>query len=417
MVMQFGVLVTKCPAIDSGFQLPFDKQKIQVLIYSHAFAPRIGGVQTLVMSLAKGLAGRNTDGMSIQVTVATPTPRGAFDDASLPFAVVRQPSLRQLVRLIRAADVIHLGGPAFLPLIFGLLMGKQVVVEHSVYQSICPNGLLLDERTKTACPGHFMNGRYGQCWSCNAANQSRGKSLALLLFTFPRRWMCKKVARNVVPTAHVGRRVELPRTVTIYHGVPDSPVPPLAEVPSPATAVTFAYVGRLVSEKGLNLLLESARRLHAEGAAFHLKFIGDGPERAGLEAAVDKFELRPRVTFTGYLQGDNMERALAGVTALVMPSIWEETAGLSAMEHMMRSRLVIAADIGGLGELVDGAGLKFPMGDIDALASCMKRVIDDPALAKSLGKMAGERAQDLFGEKRMVAEHLALYRQIVGVPV
>jgi glycosyltransferase involved in cell wall biosynthesis len=132
-----------------------------------------------------------------------------------------------------------------------------------------------------------------------------------------------------------------------------------------------------------------------------------------LEEAVDAFKLREHVTFTGFLRGEELESALAEVAALVMPSIWEETAGLSAMEHMMRGRLVIATDIAGLGEIVGDAGLKFPIGDVDGLVSCMKRVVDQPRLVKELGEKARERAVELFQEERMVAEHLAVYREVL----
>jgi glycosyltransferase involved in cell wall biosynthesis len=389
---------------------------LRILIYSHGFAPQVGGVETVVMSLATGLAGlRQTDGTtSAKVTVVTRTPRGAFDDESLPFQVVRQPGLGRLFHLIREADVVHLAGPSFLPMLFGLLPKRPVVVEHSGYQAVCPNGLLLDERTKTVCPGHFMARHYSECLRCNAANVSWRKSLAMLLLTFPRRWMCGKVARNVVPTAHVGGRVALPRTVTIYHGVAQPPALQRSEKECFVSPVSFAYVGRLVSEKGLDLLVESARRLNAAGCTFCLKFIGDGPERSRLEVTVDTLGLRARVTFTGYLQGDDLESALADVTALVMPSISEETAGLSAMEHMMRGRLVVAADIGGLGEIVGEAGLKFRPGDAEGLASCLRHVLDEPNLAKALGKKARQRALQLFLEERMDAEHLAVYRQLLG---
>jgi glycosyltransferase involved in cell wall biosynthesis len=387
----------------------------KLLIYSHAFAPKIGGVETLVMSLAKGLSGRQSGETSPnpQVTVVTRTPRGAFDDNSLTFRIVRRPSLAQLLYLLGAADVVHLGGPAFLPLLLGRLLGKPVVVEHSGYQAICPNGLLLDERSKTACPGHFMCGRYGECVRCNAANGAWGRSLAMLLLAFPRHWMCEKVARNVVPSAHVGDRLALPGTMTIYHGVPKARSFPLPVRPRFASPVSFAYVGRLVSEKGLNLLLASARRLYGTGCSFRLKFIGDGPERSRLEAAVDASGLRSRVDFTGYLQGEDLEKELKDVTAVVMPSIWEETAGLAALEHMMRGRMVIAADIGGLKELVDGTGLKFRPGDIDGLTRCMKRVLDEPAHARALGENAKKRAEEAFPEERMLAEHLTLYNQLV----
>jgi glycosyltransferase involved in cell wall biosynthesis len=93
-----------------------------------------------------------------------------------------------------------------------------------------------------------------------------------------------------------------------------------------------------------------------------------------------------------------------------MPSIWEETAGLAAIEQMMRGRLVIAADIGGLGEIVGDAGLKFPPGKAGELAAMMRRVIETPELAAALGNRARSRAATLFQAERMVQDHLAAYK-------
>src|SRR2546427_4824649 len=56
-------------------------------------------------------------------------------------------------------------------------------------------------------------------------------------------------------------------------------------------------------------------------------------------------------------------------------SVWEETAGLAAIEQMMRGRLVIASKTGGLAELVDDASLTFPAGDSQALAQSMQKVL------------------------------------------
>lgn len=75
---------------------------------------------------------------------------------------------------------------------------------------------------------------------------------------------------------------------------------------------------------------------------------------------------------------------------------------------------MVAADIGGLGEIVGEAGLKFRRGDAEGLASCLRHVLDEPNLAKALGKKARQRALQLFREERMDAEHLAVYRQLLG---
>ena len=92
-----------------------------------------------------------------------------------------------------------------------------------------------------------------------------------------------------------------------------------------------------------------------------------------------------------------------------MPSVWEETAGLAAIEQMMRGRLVIVSDIGGLGEVVADAGLKFPAGDAARLANQMKKVIEGSGGVAALGKLAQDRAQSLFRADRMAADHIAVY--------
>ncbi len=95
-----------------------------------------------------------------------------------------------------------------------------------------------------------------------------------------------------------------------------------------------------------------------------------------------------------------------------MPSIWEETAGLAAIEQMARGRLVIVSDIGGLGEIVAGAGLKFPAGDAARLAAQMQSVIQGGPQLSDLGKIAQARARSEFQADRMVAEHAAAYSKL-----
>src|SRR5271155_1358873 len=120
---------------------------MKLLVYSHYFAPSVGGVETIVVSLARGLADlRTVDRRArFDLTVATETPAGDFDDRSLPFLVVRLPSLGKLWRLIRAADVIHIAGPSLAPLFLAWLARKPVVVEHHGYQAICVNGVLVHQ--------------------------------------------------------------------------------------------------------------------------------------------------------------------------------------------------------------------------------------------------------------------------------
>ncbi len=390
---------------------------IAVLLYSTDFLPGVGGAQQAVAQLAQGLLARGN-----RPTVVTKTPAGTFDDRDLSYRVVRNPGFIDLWRLMGEADIIHLAGPAFIPLMIGLLRRKKIVIEHHGYQAICPNGLLLYAPLQNACPGHFLAGQYAECVRCvakangtaNGATNSWTSAIWQLLIMFPRNWMCRRVSANAAISRHVERRLQLPRSRTVYYGVPDLRGEAISPLPPSSAPVCFGFVGRLVEEKGLTVLLDAASRIRKRGFDFRLKFIGDGPERARLEALVLQNGLRSRVIFTGSLNGDAFRRATADVAAVIVPSIMEETAGLAAIEQMMRGRLVIASDIGGLGEVVGETGLKFAAGNAEQLASCMERVLQEPGIVNEIGIRARQRTLKLFGEARMVEEHLDLYREVIG---
>jgi len=383
---------------------------MKILIYTHPFAPSVGGVESYVMFLAQGLSVLSSPA-TIEIAVVTPTPAGDFDDTRLTFPVIREPDLPTLASLVKKADVVQLVGPCFLPLLLAWALGKPVVIEHHGYNPVCPNGLLFYEPTKTVCPGHFLAKRYGNCLLCNAANDGWFNSLKMLLLTFPRRWFCKRAAANTPITFHVENRLMLPRSRVIYYGIPD--IGTDSQLHSIGTSngspLCFAYVGRLVSLKGLPLILEAAKSLQMEGYNFRVKFVGDGPNRGKLQSQTEKLGLADYVEFTGFMIGSAFQATIQDVTAVLMPSVWEETAGLAAIEQMMRGKLVIASDIGGLGEVVDGCGLRFPAGDVDKLAACMRSVLDDPEIVKRNGNAARQRALDVFSQQRMVREHLELY--------
>jgi glycogen synthase len=390
---------------------------LKLLLYAHDWAPSVGGVQTVTMSLARGFAAweKSHPGEAIDVTVVTQSPAGAMDDAALPFRVIRQPRTRELLRLARAADVIHLAGPSLVPMAIARLVGKPVFVEHHGYQAICPNGLLFREPSRTACPGYFAQKKYAKCLRCTSHTMGSFGGVRWTLLTFVRRWLCTAMTANIMITNHVSARLDLPRSRLVYHGV-EEPAITATNPASPREArLRLAAVGRLVAEKGLPLLLQAAQKLKDEGAALHISFIGDGAERQQLEELTDTLGLRDFVQFTGDLRGLDLERAVAGIDVVVMPSIWEETAGLAAIEQMMRGRVVIAADIGGLGEIVGLAGLKFVPGDAEALASCVRKLIADPSLIQSLGSAARARALEFFTQDRMIHNHLSLYHDHLGL--
>lgn len=386
---------------------------MKVLIYTHSFAPHIGGLETIVMSLAEGLAQLCPDGAgtTLKVTVATATAAGKMDDAGLPFRVVRQPTSARLVTLLREADVIHLAGPALLPLFLGWLMRKRMVVEHHGFQTACPNGQLFHEPSQATCPGHFMAEHHLECLRCNA-RLGGIESLKMWLLTFPRRYLCEVVSSNVTPTVWLSTVLRLPRTTTIVHGV----CLPVRHQPTQdfASPPTFVFLGRLVSTKGAEILLAAADKLKDQGYAFRVKIVGDGPDRDLLRKRASRAGLEGWIEFLGYLSDEGVEKVIAGAVAVVMPSVAGEVFGLVAAENMLRGKLVIASDIGALREIVGDAGMLFPPGDDVGLASCMRMVLENVPGAIALGEKASQRATRLFDEKIMLRRHFSLYGRLAS---
>jgi len=372
----------------------------------------VGGIETITMELAQRLAtnaGRAPDD-AIQVTVVTPKAQGAPNEGDLPFRLVRKPSFAQLVRLIWSAQTLHLAGTDMLPLLLGWLFRKRMVVEHHGFQTACPNGQMIYEVTQGPCPGHYMAGNHLQCLKCNAAD-GMIHSFKRWLLTFPRRWLCFRAGANVMPTAWLGNILQLPRMVTIHHGLPPGKSAITSQVGGPPIVV---FLGRLVSTKGVHILLRAVDYLR--DCEFQVNIIGDGPERARLEADVCSLRLEGRVVFRGYLNTDEVEEALAAAKVVVMPSLAGEVFGLVALENMLRKKVLIVSEIGALTEVIGDAGLAFPAGDAQALARCLRRVLQSEEFGEQMAGRALRRARSLFTPERMVDDHLALYRGLLDSP-
>src|SRR5882724_527889 len=381
---------------------------MKLLVYSHYFAPSVGGVESIVFSLASGLAGmRDSNGVpQFEITLVTQTPAGDYDDRGNAFHTVRRPSFVQLWQLVRSSDIVHVAGPALAPLFLGLLERKPVVVEHHGFQTICPNGQLLIEPAGAPCPGHFMAGRHVECLRCNS-EQGWLASGKLWLLTFVRRFLCARVAANIMPTEWLGGLLHLSQSTAIPHGLEATE----AARPKPRSVPPIiAFQGRLVTTKGVRLLFEAARILRQQRHAFELLIIGDGPERGSLENFAREAQLDAQVRFAGRLDGAQLEVALAQSSVVVVPSLGGEVFGLVVAENMLRALPVVASDLGAFVEVLGDAGFTFRTGDAAALAAALSRLLEDPSLAVRLGQRARERALDFCNNIRMIEAHARVYR-------
>lgn len=134
-----------------------------------------------------------------------------------------------------------------------------------------------------------------------------------------------------------------------------------------------AYVGRLSSEKGIDILL---RALPYLPATTKVKIAGEGPLRESLENLTTEVGVVQQVEFMGRLSGQTLEKFIEGAQAIIIPSVWLENMPFSLLEALAKGKIVIASKIGGLPEIIkDGVnGFLFEVGNAKELAETINRL-------------------------------------------
>jgi glycosyltransferase involved in cell wall biosynthesis len=329
----------------------------------------------------------------------------------------------QLLKLIRESDLVHLAGPAMLPLALSLLLNKALVIEHHGFHVACPTGLLFYEPEQLPCPGYFMAREYEKCMKCQeATGKTPAQSRKTIWSTKIRRMLADRANINIMPTEWLGTILQLRHMRTVHHGMTE-PAYLLAhqkdsakEIPSNSTSSNansnFAYHGRLVSTKGVKVLLRAAQKLQQMALPFKIRIIGGGQEMAQLKSMSSGME--DKVEFLGHVPDQKLDEALQDYPTVVMPSLGGEVFGLVASENMLREKLLIASDLGALQEVIGDTGLGFPAGDSEALAQRMQQVISTPGLPQDLGQKARARALRLFDQESMILRHIQVYREAIA---
>lgn len=175
-------------------------------------------------------------------------------------------------------------------------------------------------------------------------------------------------------------------------------VPPAADARRagrlPGAAHRFGFLGRLVSQKGLGVLIEACRRLPQAG--WTLTIAGAGPEEAGFHAAAAGLPIE----FVGHVTPATY---LAGVDTLVTVPIWDEPFGLTTLEGYAAGCRVIGADVGVIGAFIARVdpGWTVASGDVDALVDAMVRAMaaHTPVSVERARSLLDELAPTLVAER------------------
>jgi glycosyltransferase involved in cell wall biosynthesis len=187
---------------------------------------------------------------------------------------------------------------------------------------------------------------------------------------------------------------EWPKLHVVHMGVDLDRFPPRSDHRRAESAVRLRvlFVGRLVPEKGVPLLLDTAAILRERGVDIDLKIVGSGPLRAELETGVIARDLVDSVRLVGPVGQDELPARYAWADVFCLPS-FSEGLPVVLMEALLCEVPVVTTAIAAIPELVrDGeTGLLVPAGRPDLLADALERLAHDPQLRQQLGR-AGRAA-------------------------
>lgn len=340
---------------------------MKILFTSNRFHPDIGGIESISDILARSFV---SAGHSLRLV--TQTPGDPHEDLRLfPFPVLRRPSSRELLASYRWSEVVFQNNLE-LRQIWPLLL--------------CKRPLLIAVHT----------------WIRSTTGQRT------LLHSFKR--LVLHAADHVVAVSDAIRADSFPSATVIGNPYRSQLFRLLSDISKDKGIV---FLGRLVSDKGIDLLLQAFAQLRSPG--WHLTIIGDGPERGPLELLAKELGISDSVKFSGALQGDPLARELNRHELMVIPSRWREPFGVVALEGLACGCVVLASDGGGLPDAVGSAGLLFKRGDLADLSRLLRDLIDIDDLRAHLRHQAPAHLVR-FEEANVCSHYLELVESLLPQP-
>lgn len=174
------------------------------------------------------------------------------------------------------------------------------------------------------------------------------------------------------------------------------------------------FVGRLVREKGVHILLQAATDILGEFADVKFLVAGQGPAREDLENLAGQLGLGEKVLFTGFVTDEERNRLLRIASVAVFPSLYEPF-GIVALEAMAAGTPMVVSDVGGLADVVEHNrnGLKAYPGDAHSIATQVKDLLRDSHRAKVLAEEAIAEL-NRFDWRQIAESTVGVYREIRG---
>jgi glycosyltransferase involved in cell wall biosynthesis len=323
-------------------------------------------------------------------------------------------SRTEVESVIRAfhPDVIHLHNayPSLGPAVFLAASKLRIPLMLTVhnYRLRCPNGIMFTaDSICTRCEGGgYHNAILHPCFPTKRQSSAYAASLWIHRFVLD---LEDTVSLFVCPSEFMHSTLQRwgiqERKLKLIRNFP-WPVPDADSSPGEYGA----YVGRLSREKGVHLLLQALKV--AGDPPFMV--IGEGPEYGMLRRFASRLGLA-NTAFLGRVPPGEVDQILRRARFVVLPSLWNENAPLTAMEAMVRGRPLIASDVGGLAELArEGRGRVVLPGDEAGLARNIIDLMGDEEACRLAGAAGLAFAREELTPERHLARLEQAYRSIMA---
>ena len=204
------------------------------------------------------------------------------------------------------------------------------------------------------------------------------------------------------------------RVHRIYNGIDCHSFQPAEPSPPPL----IISIGRLISKKGFDVLIDACASLQNSGHEFRCEIVGEGPLAAELQARIDRLGLGNQVLLAGPKPQVEIAARLSRATLLALPCRVDADGAMDnlptvIMEAMASALPVISTDVAGIAEMVlnGHTGLLVLQNDPEATANAIARLIGNVELARSFGREGRKRAEELFS----IEKNVRVLRKILRV--
>jgi len=334
---------------------------MKILFSSYVFYPSVGGIESVSKILAEEFSAAGNE-----VRVITQTPGDEIGRAN--YKVTRRPSLSRVITLLRGSDLFFQNNISLHTLIPALLMRKPTLVVHQTW--------LQDRRGRAT-----WNNRLKRAFLPRVTNVA----------------ISKAIADQISGHSFVISNPYNDATFRLLNIQRDK---------------TLVFVGRLVSDKGADILLQALKLLQNDNLFPDLTIVGSGPEEQSLRRLASELALDRQITFLGQKSGADLSRILNRHRIQVVPSRWAEPFGVVALEGIACRCVLVGSEKGGLKGAIGPCGLTFENGNAGALALQLKRLLTEPDFCSKLRQGAADHLAK-FQPHHIAEAYLRLMRKLV----